>query len=130
MKKMVQCMLLLTGMNMMGQTQLELNDAETKKYAAADKELNRVYQKILTEYKTDTTFIKNLKITQRIWMQFRDAEIKMKYPDRPDGYYGSIAPMCWSIYLTQLTTTRTKTLQEWLKGTEEGDVCGGSQKVK
>ena len=113
-----------------GQTQYELNQAENKKYKEADKELNIVYQKILKEYKEDTIFIKNLKASQIIWIQFRDAEIKMKYPERGSGYYGSMQPMCQSIYLTALTASRVKTLKIWLEGIEEGDGCAGSVKTK
>src|SRR6187397_1373000 len=80
-----------------GQTQLEMNQKANKDFQKADKELNSVYQNILKEYKSDTAFIKNLKITQKIWIQFRDAEMKTKYPDRKDGYYGSVQPMCWSM---------------------------------
>lgn len=113
-----------------GQTQLEMNQEEQKKYLKADKELNLVYNQILKEYKSDVEFIKNLKIAQRIWIQFRDAEMKSRYPDREPGYYGSIHPMCWSIYLTELTEERTKKLKIWLTGIAEGDACSGSVKIK
>jgi uncharacterized protein YecT (DUF1311 family) len=73
-----------------GQTQSELNEAQFKLYEKADKELNTTYQKILRAYKDDTAFIMNLKSAQNLWIQFRDAEMKMKYPDREPGYYGSI----------------------------------------
>lgn len=124
------CCLLLTFSHSFSQTQFELNEAEHKKYLKADKELNGIYQKVLKQYTADTAFIKNLKTSQRLWVQFRDAEMKVKYPDRPDGYYGSVQPMCWSIYLTQLTEERINTLKALLRGTEEGDVCSGSVMLK
>ena len=113
-----------------GQTQMEMNESAGKDYEKADKKLNRIYQQILRKNADDTAFTNNLKIAQRIWIQFRDAEMKMKYPDRPDGYYGSVFPMCWEMYLTQLTNERIKTLKEWITGEEEGDVCGGTVPVK
>lgn len=113
-----------------GQTQFEMNQEEQNIYLKADKKLNNVYNQILKEYKSDTEFIKNLKIAQRIWIQFRDAEMKSKYPDREQGYYGSIHPMCWSIYLTELTEERTKKLKMWLTGIDEYDACSGSIKAK
>lgn len=122
--------LLLTFSHSFCQSQLEMNEAEDKKYQKADKELNGIYQKILKEYKQDTAFIRNLKASQKLWIQFRDAEMKVKYPDRPEGYYGSVQPMCWSIYITKLTQERIKTLKLWLNGIEEGDVCCGSVKLK
>jgi len=112
------------------QTQLELNDMQLKNYVAADSELNLTYQKIMKEYKDDTAFTKSLVASEKIWIKFRDAEMKMKYPDREPGYYGSIQPMCWAIYLTQLTLERTATLKQWLEGIDEGDACAGSVKVK
>ena len=112
------------------QTQLELNDMQLKNYVAADSELNLTYQKIMKEYKDDTAFTKSLVASEKIWIKFRDAEMKMKYPDREPGYYGSIQPMCWAIYLTQLTLERTATLKQWLEEIDEGDACAGSVKVK
>jgi uncharacterized protein YecT (DUF1311 family) len=78
----------------------------------------------------DTIFIKNLKSSQRIWITFRDAELKMKYPEREPGWYGSIHPMCVSSYLAELTNERIKTLKEWIEGIEEGESCGGSIRLK
>jgi uncharacterized protein YecT (DUF1311 family) len=103
---------------------------QLKNYVAADSELNLTYQKIMKEYKDDTAFTKSLVASEKIWIKFRDAEMKMKYPDREPGYYGSIQPMCWAIYLTQLTLERTATLKQWLEGIDEGDACAGSVKVK
>lgn len=108
--------------------------AESKKpislnQESADDELNRIYQQILKNYQSDTAFIANLKISQRIWIRFRDAELNMKFPDRDAGYYGSIYPECKALYLEELTRARTKTLLVWLKGIEEGELCRGSVKM-
>jgi uncharacterized protein YecT (DUF1311 family) len=111
------------------QTQAELNTMQYDSYKKTDKKLNEVYQAILKEYKSDTEFIKNLRASQRIWITFRDAEVKVKFPDREDGYYGSIHPLCVSLYLQDLTQDRISTLNLWLKGSEEGDGCSGSIKT-
>jgi len=114
----------------MGQTQLEINENASADFQKADKELNSAYKKILKEYSTDLAFIKNLKIAQNLWIKFRDAEVNMKYPQREPGYYGSIQPTCWSMYMTELTQKRTKELKIWLTGIPEGDACTGSVKMK
>ena len=111
------------------QTQAELNMMQYDSYKKTDKKLNEVYQAILKAYKSDTVFIKNLRASQRIWITFRDAEVKVKYPDREDGYYGSIHPLCVSLYLEDLTVDRIATLKKWVKGAEEGDGCSGSINV-
>jgi uncharacterized protein YecT (DUF1311 family) len=110
---------------------MEINQQAHAEYQIAEKEINAVYQKILKKYNSDTEFIKNLRASQRLWIQFRDAELKAMYPDREPGFYGSFHPVCVSSYLTQLTKERAKTLKLWLKGRGgEGDACAGSVKVK
>ena len=123
-------LLILSTYYSFSQTQLEMNETKHKIFLKADKELNQVYQAVLKEYKSDTVFIKSLRTSQKAWVQFRDAEMKMMYPDRESGYYGSIHPMCWSVYKTELTIERTKKLRMWLTGQEEGDSCSSSIKVK
>ena len=107
-----------------------MNTQAGANYQKADKELNSAYTKILKEYKPNSTFIKNLKASQNIWIKFRDAEIKLKYPDREPGYYGSSQPVCWYNYLEELTKKRTTELKTWLTGIEEGDSCSGTVKMK
>lgn len=112
------------------QTQAEMNREANELYIKADNELNEIYKNILAEYKSDTVLIKNLKTAQRIWTTFRDAELKVMFPEREIGYYGSVYPMCVSIYLEKLTRERITTLNAWIEGVEEGNVCGGSLKFK
>lgn len=114
----------------LGQTQGDINQEAKNNYQKSEEEINSVYQNILKQYSSDIVFIKNLKTAQRLWIQFRDAEMKMKFPDRSEGYYGSVQPMCWYSYMTALTKDRTKTLNIWLTGIEEGDICSGSVNTK
>ena len=108
-----------------------MNKEANTEYKKADIELNNVYQKILTEYKSDSIFIDRFKKTQRIWISYRDAELEMKFPAKNKrGQYGSVYPMCVSYFLKELTEERTEKLKVWLIGIEEGDVCTGSVKMK
>jgi len=84
-------------------------------FQSADKELNEVYNQILSEYKKDEIFIENLRKAQNIWIQFRDAELNMKFPDYPGNHYGSMHPVCRAFYLRDLTENRTETLRAWLE---------------
>lgn len=108
------------------QTQSELNDEASGAYKQADQKLNEVYQKILKLYSKNALFIKNMKAAQKLWIQFRDAQLAMLYPERSQGYYGSDLPLCQENYLAQLTNARVKELEEWLKPPSEGDVCSGT----
>ena len=129
MKLLIVTLLCLLSILSTSQTQLKMNKDAANEGQRADVQLNLVYQSILKEYKDDKVFIINLKIAQRLWIQFRDAELKARYPDREQGYYGSIQPMCWSSYLNELTEERTKRLKIWLVGINEGDGCTGSVKT-
>ena len=110
------------------QAQTTMNMKAYSDYKKADEELNGVYQKILKSYSRETTFIKKFRNAQRLWIQLRDAELAAKYPN--GGTYGSVAPMCESIYLETLTRDRIKFLSVWVTGIEEGEVCLGSVRMK
>lgn len=119
-------MFLATYSFLQAQTQAEMNRDAAEAYKKADAELNQVYQQILEVYSDDSAFIQALKTSQRNWITFRDSEVKMKYPDREPGWYGSIHSMCISLYITELTNERILKLREWLDGGDEGDACAGS----
>lgn len=82
-----------------GQTQLEINQRAYAVFLKSDRKLNSVYQAVLTKHKSDKEFTKNLRIAQSTWIRFRDAQMKVMYPDRNSTYYGSIQPLCWNTYL-------------------------------
>jgi uncharacterized protein YecT (DUF1311 family) len=124
----VVLMAAFTSNSIYAQSQLALNMKAGSDYEKADKELNVVYKKILKEYAAQPIFIKRLKAAQRLWIQLRDAELSVRYPEREN--YGSGAAMCESLYLETLTRERTKFLKVWLAGIAEGDVCSGSVKNK
>jgi len=112
------------------QTQSEMNAEAAAEFNGVDEQLNSIYQQILSDYADDEVFIASLKEAQRSWVVFRDAQLKMRYPDREPGYYGSILPLCEMTYLTELTQDRIKALQVWIDGVQEGDMCAGTVKVK
>lgn len=114
----------------LAQTQAEMDRQAYADFHKVDDSLNATYQQILTAYKKDTLFIKNLKKAQRLWVKFRDAELAMKYPGYPPPHYGSIQPVCRASYLQKLTERRLKTLKIWVEGIEEGNMCSGSVKRK
>ena len=110
------------------QSQTDMNQQASSKFKKQDKELNKVYKQILNEYSSDTVFIKNLKSSQKIWIQFRNAEIKMRYPGI--DYAGTATSMCKAQLMEEITKARIITFKVWLTGNIEGDVCSGTVKVK
>src|SRR5580692_9230619 len=70
----------------LGQTEQTMNEQAARKMNKAEEELNLIYQEVVKEYAQDTAFIVKLRISQRIWIQFREAELNMKYPGNPMDY--------------------------------------------
>lgn len=113
-----------------GQTQAEMNIRAMEKCKAADKELKKVYNAIIEKNAADTVFINNVEKSQKLWKEFLKAELQMKYPDREEGYYGSIQALCLFSYQEELTRERIAKLKQWLEGVEEGDGCNGTLPIK
>jgi uncharacterized protein YecT (DUF1311 family) len=123
--------LFLAICNSWSQTQAEMSQDACVKYNKADAEMNAVYRQVLAKYKSEIVFAAKLKTAQRAWIAFRDAHLESLYPEpnKPHAY-GSVNPMCRCGALTALTADRTKQLKQWLSGIEEGDVCGGSVRMR
>lgn len=108
-------------------TQDEETKAAVTEFKLKEAELNTVLNKVLTQYKSNTEFVKNMKESQDLWVKLRAAELKAKFPT--GGEYGSVYTMCVNDFLTEMTNERITKLNAWLKGTYEGDVCSGSVKI-
>lgn len=101
-----------------------MNAEACNRYRKSDAELNRVYNRILSEYANDRSFIRKLRAAQRAWVVFRDAHIASLWP--APGAYGSANPVCRCAILEEMTAGRMKALKQWIDGAEEGNVCAGS----
>ena len=92
-----------------------MNIEASNSYKKVDNELGIVYQQILKKYSKNIKFINSLRISERLWIQFRDAEVKMMYPsDDPRMAYGSMYPLLYFGLLEELTKTRLKELKVWI----------------
>lgn len=111
--------------------QMDLNQCAADRLNEVDDELNRVYHAIISKYKEDYEFLEKLRNAQHAWSIFRDAELEARFPaESKQSQYGSVYLMCAAYFLAQRTQERIRQLQEWLDGTEEGDVCAGSVQIK
>lgn len=115
-------------------SQAGLNACAAGEFTKADQQLNKVWKAILVKYKDQPAFLEKLKASQKLWLQFRDAEVAAHFPvgkgkgEDAATQYGSVYPMCVSQLQTDLTQQRIEQLQAWLKGAQEGDTCAGSIK--
>jgi len=95
--------------SLFAQSQSEMNAEAARDAAKADKELNQVYKKVLATL--DDEGAKLLKVSQRAWIAYRDAEAASA-ADEARG--GSMAPMLYSGTVGRLTEQRTQLLKERL----------------
>jgi len=116
MKKIVFLLLLTFSITtIFAQSQFEMNNDALNSYKKVDNELGVVYQLILKKYAKNTKFINALRASERLWIQFRDAEVNMLYPsDDPKFSYGSMFPSLYYSYLEELTLSRLKQLKLWI----------------
>lgn len=85
-------------------TQPEINRCAMEHFKKADKDLNVVYQRILS--KLNAIDRANLTTTQRAWLTYRDANCTAER----QFHGGSIAPTIEAFCLQHLTEDRTKEL--------------------
>jgi uncharacterized protein YecT (DUF1311 family) len=85
-----------------------------------DSKLNDTFNSVLKIY--DSRFTNVLRQAQLKWIKFRDADA--------DAFAAHGAPSAVADLrlqrLVELEKQRVKELQQWVDGTEEGDVCPGS----
>ncbi|PNB72229.1 urease-associated protein [Pseudomonas sp. GW456-E7] len=98
--------------------QATMNQCAAQQNAAADKELNALYQQITSRFKGNPDNKKLLVGAQRAWVAFRDAECKFS-ASGVEG--GSVYPLIYSNCVTQLTKARVQTFKNYLK-CQEGDM--------
>lgn len=98
--------------------QATMNQCAAQQNAAADKELNALYQQITTRLKSNPDSKKLLVGAQRSWVAFRDAECKFS-ASGVEG--GSVYPLIYSNCTTELTKARVQTFKNYLK-CQEGDM--------
>ena len=125
-KVLIHLLLCLCSTISYAQSQWDMTMESDREFKKADKELNVVYQKILTKYAKNTEFIKALRESERLWVKFRLAELNMRFPGMGTKDYGSVYPMCANAIAEEITKKRITQLKQWLKPQEDGDVCTGS----
>lgn len=107
------------------QSQSDMNLDALKTARRADATLNALYRQLETAYRVDSVALRKLRVAQRAWVKFRDAQLDATYPAVDQGQaYGSVFPMCFDDQYVTLTKARIAQLQLALKPAK-GDVCSG-----
>ncbi|MCT7990646.1 lysozyme inhibitor LprI family protein [Laspinema olomoucense] len=93
------------------QSQSEMNACAGQRWAATDRELNRIYQALIPQLSNNRR--QQLITAQRDWITFRDAECNF-YSSIAEG--GSMQPMLRSGCLSNLTEIRNSELYQYRRG--------------
>ena len=120
--------------SLQGETQSDLNESAGDQLSQAQQQLDSLIAKIQSHYQDKPLFLGKFEKAQTAWETFRDAELEAYYPPTEFGdtfeSYGSMYPMCYAGKKQELIERRIKQLEPWLQGTEEGDICSGSIKLR
>lgn len=100
-----------------------------EEYQRIDKDLNRIYNKVLAEYSLDEAFIKKFIASQAAWESYRDSYVESLFPDTNDK--SSTLEQCRCTEKSDLTKDRIDQIIVWLEGSdpEEPSECSGSVKA-
>lgn len=98
--------------------QLELNACARDDFAKADSELNKTYQALIKKEADNKLFISKLRLAQKAWLAFRDAELDTRFACAESDVricWGSMYPMLFLSRKAELTRERNKQLLQMLK---------------
>lgn len=94
-----------------GGNQNEINSCAVEEYIKADAELNRIFKAVINKEKSDKLFISKLRIAQKAWIAFRDADLNAQF-----ACINEDIRLCWgSMYVMLLHTRKTELTRERIK---------------
>jgi uncharacterized protein YecT (DUF1311 family) len=106
-------------------TQSEMDVCARSALADADRQLNATYQAVIKKWAAFPDMISKLRVAQRQWLAYRDADIAARFAnaDRElaTGTAGSAYPAAHSLYEAGLEFERTARLCEFLRGDAYGE---------
>ncbi|HEY8900937.1 MAG TPA: lysozyme inhibitor LprI family protein [Chthoniobacterales bacterium] len=110
MRPLLALWLMLAATPLLAQTQSEMNQQAAEDLAKANRKLNAVYAEVRATL--DAEAQAKLKVAQRAWLAFRDAEADFQGDAGARG--GTMQPLIVNEVRQRLTETRTKDLQALL----------------
>ena len=111
-------------------SQTDINLDEENSLTFLTSKLDSLYSAVILEYQDQEIFIKNFKKSQVVWKQYMESQLLARFPEDEEYRGGSSFGMCYALYKQQLIKERISSVNDWLIGFPEGEICGGSVKVK
>ena len=110
------------------QTGINLDEENSLTFLTS--KLDSMYSAVIEEYQDQKIFIMNFKKSQVVWKQYMESQLLARFPEDEEYRGGSSFNMCYALYKQQLIKERISSVNDWLIGFPEGEICGGSVKVK
>lgn len=98
------------------QSQAEMNMCAAKRFKAADAELNRVYNRLVSKLGDDAARLARLKTAEVSWLKYRDDNCEYE-ASAFEG--GSMKPLIYSSCLERMTKARAAELRGQIKEMEQ-----------
>jgi len=111
-------------------SQTDINLDEANSLTFLNSKLDSMCTAVIVEYQDQKIFIKNFKKSQVVWKQYMESQLLARFPEDEEYRGGSSFGMCYALYKQLLIKERISSINEWLIGFPEGEICGGSVKVK
>lgn len=111
-------------------SQTDINLDEATNLTLLTSKLDSMYSAVIIEYQDQKIFIMNFKKSQVVWKQYMESQLLARFPEDEEYRGGSSFNMCYALYKQQLIKERISSVNDWLIGFPEGEICGGSVKVK
>ena len=111
-------------------SQTDINFDEENSLTFLTSKLDSMYSAVIEEYQDQKIFINNFKKSQVVWKQYMESQLLARFPEDEEYRGGSSFGMCYALYKQQLIKERISSINDWLIGFPEGEICGGSVKVK
>ena len=111
-------------------SQTDINLDEENSLTFLTSKLDSMYSAVIEEYQDQKIFIMNFKKSQVVWKQYMGSQLLARFPEDEEYRGGSSFNMCYALYKQQLIKERISSVNDWLIGFPEGEICGGSVKVK
>ena len=113
-----------------GKSQTDINFDEDNSLTLLTSKLDSMYSTVIVEYQDQKIFINNFKKSQLAWKQYMESQLLARFPEDEEYRGGSSFNMCYALYKQQLIKERISSVNDWLIGFPDGEICGGSVKVK
>ncbi len=106
----------LRACNQNARSQAELNACANEEATRAERDLHRVYTRLLAQASSQPEAVEKIKAAEKAWLSYRDAYLEAMYPAADkQAEYGTIYPMEANLLRAKLARQHIFDLKEMLR---------------